>query len=456
MKSSRREFLKTSSHAAMAGASASVYQNILGANERVRVGFIGVGLIGKRHLLDFMAQPDVEVAAICEVYEPRLSEGVSTSGGKAARFKDFRKMLDRQDLDAVVVSTPDHWHALMTMMACAAGKDVYVEKPLTHVVREGRWMVEVATYHKRVVQVGTQQRSGEHYKECMDLIRRGHIGEVRNARITAFRNIMPGFTLAVGTEPLAEEEWNLWLGPAPYVPFDKRRCIYHFRWFWDYSGGQTTNLLSHDLDIVQWVTGQLPRSVSAMGGRFSLQGIGETPDVFEAIFAYPGFIANWSDREIGARSPGTTDRLEFCGTLGTLVISRDGFEIFPDKILPADHQIPQFTSPRRPAETDTKYRTSALKEEGFQEVKDQFRPHVRNFLECIKSRKQPVSDLESGHRTITSCHLANLSMKLGRTLHWDAEKELILDDPETNQLLTKEYRSPWDRELKSVLPPKPS
>ena len=456
LKSSRREFLKTSSHAAMVGASASAYQNILGANERVRVGFIGVGLIGKRHLLDFMAQPDVEVAAICEVYEPRLDEGVSTSGGKAARFKDFRKMLDRRDLDAVVVSTPDHWHALMTMMACAAGKDVYVEKPMTHVVREGRWMVEVAGYHKRVVQVGTQQRSGEHYRKCMELIRKGHLGEVRNTRITAFRNIMPGFTSAVGTESLSGEDWNLWLGPAPYVPFDKHRCIYHFRWFWDYSGGQTTNLLSHDLDIVQWATGQLPRSVSAMGGRFSLKGIGETPDVFEAIFAYPGFVTNWSSREIGARSPGTTDSLEFCGTLGTLVINRSGFEVFPDKLIPADHQIPQFTGPRRKAETDTKYRTTALREEGFQELKDQFRPHVRNFLDCVKSRKQPVSDLESGHRTITSCHLANLSMKLSRTLHWDAEKELILGDAETNQLLTKEYRSPWDRELKSVLPAKSS
>lgn len=160
----RRDFLK-----AVAGTgllSAAAYQNILGANERIRIGFIGIGLIGKRHLLDFMAQPDVEVAAICEVYEPRLEEGVATSGVQPTRYKDFRRMLEDKSIDAVVVSTPDHWHALMTIMACAAGKDVYVEKPLTHVVREGQWMLDAERHYKRVVQVGTQQRSGEHYKSA--------------------------------------------------------------------------------------------------------------------------------------------------------------------------------------------------------------------------------------------------------------------------------------------------
>ena len=276
----RREFLKS-----MAGTSlltAASYQRIVGANERVRVGFIGIGLIGKRHLLDFMAQPDVEIAGICEVYEPRLAEGVATAGGKPVAYKDFRKMLARTDLDAVVISTPDHWHALMTIMACAAGKDVYVEKPLTHVVREGQWMVNTARHNKRVVQVGTQQRSGAHYKECVELIRAKHIGDLRSVRISSFRNILPGFSNPVGTEPLSDEDWKMWLGPAPYVPFEKQRCIYHFRWFWDYSGGQTTNLLSHDLDIVQWAMNATPRSVSAIGGRYSLKGIGETPDTFRS------------------------------------------------------------------------------------------------------------------------------------------------------------------------------
>lgn len=442
----RRDFLKAVTCTSL--LSAAAYQNILGANERVRVGFIGIGLIGKRHLLDFMAQPDVEVAAICEVYEPRLEEGVATSAVQPTRYKDFRRMLEDKSIDAVVVSTPDHWHALMTIMACAAGKDVYVEKPLTHVVREGQWMVDAERHYKRVVQVGTQQRSGEHYKKCVELIRGGHIGEVRNARIASFRNIMPGFTAPVGTESLAEEDWKMWLGPAPFVPFDKRRCIYHFRWFWDYSGGQTTNLLSHDLDVVEWAMNASPRSVSALGGRYSLKGIGETPDVFEAIFEYPEFVVTWSQREMCA---GVRGGLEFCGTKGTLRINRAGFEVSPDQSISPENQIPQFTATRR-IEPNPQPRTVALKSDGFEQVKDQFRPHVRNFIDCVKSREQTISDLENSHRTATSCHLANIAMKVKRTIRWDAERQEITGDPEASKLLTKEYRSPWDRELKAALP----
>jgi predicted dehydrogenase len=450
---SRRQLLKTTTTVGTALVTAISYQQVPGANERVRVGLIGVGLIGKRHLLDFMAQADVGIAAICEVYEPRMREGIATSGGRAEGFKDFRKMLDRKDIDAVVISTPDHWHALLTILACAAGKDVYVEKPLTHIVQEGRWMIETAKYHERVVQVGTQQRSGEHYKRCVQLVREGHIGEVRNARISAFRNITPGFTTAVGSQPLSEEDWNMWLGPAPYVPFEKQRCIYHFRWFWDYSGGQTTNLLSHDLDIVQWAKDSVPERVTALGGRYSLKGIGETPDEFEAVFEYPGFLANWSSREVSGFRSDSRAGLEICGTRGTLVINRSGFEVFPDLEISPEDQIPQFTGSRQLRSAGSpRYRTTALKGTGYQEVKDQFQPHVRNFLDCVKSRQQPVSDLEGGHKTVTSCHLANISMKVGRTLHWNAEKEEIVGDVEATKLLTKVYRAPWDRELKSAVP----
>lgn len=443
----RRDFLKTL--AASSFFSAASYQNILGANERVRVGLIGIGLIGKRHLLDFMAQPDAEVAAICEVYQPRLTEGLSLCHGKVASYKDFRRVLDQKDIDAVVVSTADHWHALMTIMSCAAGKDVYVEKPLTHVVREGQWMVEAAKRYKRVVQVGTQQRSGKHYQKCVELIRSGHIGEVRNIRITSFRNIMPGFTRPVGTEALSEEDWRMWLGPAPYVLFDPNRCIYHFRWFWDYSGGQTTNLLSHDLDIAEWAMNVSPRTVSAIGGRYSLTGIGETPDVFEAIFDYPGFTITWSYREICAGS--ARGGLEFCGTKGTLRINRAGFEVMPDLLRTPENQIPQFTTLPSP-ESNLPPRTTALKMDGFEQVRDQFRPHVRNFLDCIKSRTAPNSDLESAHRTTTACHLANIAFKVKRTVRWDSQKQEIISDPAAAKLLTKEYRPPWNQELKSALP----
>ena len=322
---SRRTVLKTVAGASL--MSAASLGRVLGANDRVRVGIIGHGLIGTRHLLDFKAQPDVEIVAVSELSEERLEAAATAAGTSPARYKDFRKILDRPDVDAVVVSTPDHWHALMTILACAAGKDVYVEKPLTLVLREGEWMQQAAGAHKRVVQVGTQQRSGKHYRRCAELVRDGQIGDVRSVRMASYRNILPGFTKPVG-DRLSPADWDMWLGPAPFVAYDPGRCLYHFRWFWDYSGGQTTNLLAHHIDTVQWMMGLAPPlRVAAMGGRYSLKGIGETPDVFEALFEYPGLVATWSSHEIAAAGE---DGLAFYGTKGTLKLSRAGFEIVPE------------------------------------------------------------------------------------------------------------------------------
>ena len=442
----RRTVLKT-----MAGAgllTAASYGKVLGANDRVRVGLIGNGLIGKRHLLDFQAQPDVEIVGVSEVCDERLDEAATIAGSGALRHKDFRRLLDRADVDAVVVSTPDHWHALMTILACAAGKDVYVEKPLTHALREGEWMLRTATAHRRVVQSGTQQRSGRHYQRCRELVRSGHVGDIRSVRMAAHRNIMPGFSKPVG-QPLSAPDWDMWLGPAPFVPFDARRCLYHFRWYWPYSGGQTTNLLAHEIDVVQWfTTGNAPQRVTAMGGRLALQGIGETPDVFEAIFEYPGFLATWSQREVTASGGGG---LEFHGTKGMLKLTRAGFEVVPDKLLSPEDQIPRFTA-AGPSSDEASLRTTPLKEEGFEQVRDQFVPHVRNFLDCVKSRAVPASDLLSSHRTAIPCHLANIAMKVGRVLRWDDAKGDVVGDAEATKLLTKEYRSPWDRELEAAVP----
>ena len=248
-------------------------------------------------------------------------------GGNVRKYGDFRALLDDRDVDAVVVSTPDHWHALMTMMACAAGKDVYVEKPLSLFVREGRWMVDVARRCKRVVQVGTQQRSGPHYQRARELIKSGHIGKVVAVRMWSYRNIMPGFGSPADGEPPAELDYNLWLGPAPKRPYNPNRSIYHFRWFWDYSGGQMTNLAQHSLDIVHWyLDAQAPRAVSSTGGRFALLDNGETPDTQDALLEYDGWTATWSHREASRGAPPVRG-LEFCGTKGSLMISRKGFTI---------------------------------------------------------------------------------------------------------------------------------
>ena len=436
----------------LAAASAASYQRILGANDRIQVGFIGFGLIGAQHVFDFKNQRDVDLSALSDVYQPRLEQGVAACGGGAKAYPDFRKLLDDKDIQAVVVSLPDHWHALATIMACAAGKDVYVEKPLTVFVAEGRWMVKAAYKYNRIVQVGTQQRSGRHYQKARELLRSGYIGKLVSARMGAYRNIMPGFGRSADAAIPAGFNYDLWLGPAPARPYSPHRGIYHFRWFWDYSGGQMTNLGAHEIDIVQWVCGSPgPSEVSSMGGRFALQDDGETPDTQDAILRYPDFTAVWSHREASAgRRAGLG--LEIFGTKGSMTISRRGYEVFADTKMDPANMIPVFKGapaggPER-SETKGEPWVEAVKEPGS--PAEQFDLHARNFLDCIRSRQQPISDIEGGHRTATACHLANISLRLGRSVRWDPETETIVGDREASAMIVRPYRKPWDQVLRSL------
>lgn len=459
----RREFLGAGSSlavgAAGVGLTAASYARVQGANDRVGVGFIGYGLIGRRHVLDFRQQPDVNLLGLAETHSGRLEEGLGLLGRQAKGYGDFRELLDNREVDAVVVSTPDHWHALQTMMACAAGKDVYVEKPLTLFVREGRWMIDVARQHHSVVQVGTQQRSGKHYQRARDLIQKGHIGKVVSVRAQAYRNILPGFGSPPDGEPPRELNYDLWQGPAPRRPYNPHRAIYHFRWFWDYSGGQLTNLGQHSLDVVDWILGPLqPRSILSTGGRFALQDNGETPDVQDALFQFEGWTAAWSHRECARGEPARFG-LVFVGTQGSLGISRNAFSVIPDPEVAPESEVPSLgtghprggpTPPKDSAKANTNaYRTEPLDDRSGDSMA-QFQDHVRNFLDCVKSRKTPASDLESGHRVASLCHLANLSLRLGRSFRWDAQREQILDDPEANAWLSRPYRAPWNRELHAL------
>jgi predicted dehydrogenase len=272
---SRRAFVQAGAASLLSAAS---WQRVLGANERVGVGFIGYGLIGKRHVLDFQEQKDADLVAVAEAHAGRRDEALEQIGKPAKGYSDFRDLLENKDVQAVVISTPDHWHALQTMLACAAGKDAYVEKPLTLFIREGRWMTNIAKLHKSVVQVGTQQRSGPHYQRARELIKKGALGKVVSVRMGSFRNIMPGFGRPADCDPPADLDWDLWLGPAPKRGFNPNRAIYHFRWFWDYSGGQMTNLAAHPLDILHWFLDvQGPTAVTSSGGRLCLEDNGETP-----------------------------------------------------------------------------------------------------------------------------------------------------------------------------------
>ncbi len=439
MKTSRRGFL-----GAMTAAS---YARVAGANDRVQVGFIGYGLIGKQHVVDFRKLADVDCVAVAEVHAGRLDEGASACGAGAKTYRDFRRLLENKDIQGVVVSTPDHWHCAMTILACAAGKDVYVEKPLTLFVREGRWMTQAARRYNRIVQAGTQQRSGIHYAKALELLRAGHLGEVHGARIAVSRNVMPGFGDPPDAAAPSGMDYEMWLGPAPKRPYNPHRSIYHFRWFWDYSGGQMTNLGAHEIDIVQWyLNAKGPGAASSIGGRWSLRDNGETPDTQDAIFRYePRLSLQVSLRE-AAVGRGQGNGLEFFGTKGSMTLARSGFQVYPDLRQPPENLIPQMSghpvggpvvSPEKPAPWMEAMRQSA--------TNDLFGAHARNFVDCIKSRQRPNADVEEGHRTAVACHLANISLRLGgRTLRWDAEREEILEDREASAFLEREYRKPWD------------
>jgi predicted dehydrogenase len=438
---------------ALGALTAASYSRVLGANDRVQVGFIGYGLIGSQHVFDFGNQKDVDRAAMCDVYQPRLEQGVAACGQKAKPYSDFRKMLENKDLQAVVVCTPDHWHALMTMMACAAGKDVYVEKPLTLFIKEGRWMTEVARRHNRIVQVGTQQRSGKSYQKAKQLLASGYIGQIMHVGGGSFRNIMPGFGSPPESAAPHEFDYDMWLGPAPKRPYNKQRGLYHFRWFWDYSGGQMTNLGAHEIDIIHWVMNvKGPIAVSSSGGRYAIKDVGETPDTQDSLFEYPGFTHLYSLREASAgRRAGAG--LEFCGTKGSMTVSRSGFEVFPDMKGSPFNAIPVFKGHPAggPQHEDVKPEPwiAKIKEPGSSD--EQFDLHVRNFIDCIKSRERPISDVEGGHQVTTACHLANISLRLGRKIKWDPEKEEILGDRDASAMLVRPYRKPWDDVLRGLL-----
>ena len=452
---SRRDFVKTSA----IGLTALSASRVLGANERINVGLIGFGLIGRFHMAALKEQPDVQVTAVCDVHRGRVDQGAAMAGGSVAKYSDFRKLLADKNVDAVWVTTPDHWHALMTMMACDAGKDVYVEKPLTLFVREGRWMLEVARRTKRIVQVGTQNRSGPPFQHARELITRGRLGQIVSVSNNNSRNIMPGFGNPPDQAPPPELDYDMWLGPAPKRPYNLNRSIYHFRWFWDYSGGQATNLGQHSLDVVHWILGvKAPKSVYSRGGRWFLKDNCEVPDTQDVIMEYPGFTVTCQYREATAGLGGLgMGGLTFYGTFGCLPISREGFELHPDSKINPNNAVAAMLGvkghpvggPQLEPEEKGLLWTTAEKDNSGDAVKDYTR-HGRNFLDCVKSRQQPVADLESGDQVVTGCHLSNISLRLGRKLVWDAEKEEVVDDREANAMLTRPYRAPWDGELRAL------
>src|SRR2546425_3537020 len=284
----RRNFAKT---IAVAGAATAMSRfRVLGANDRIRLGFIGLGNRGDQVLDAFLKHADAQVVALCDLYQPYLDFAARKIGKEPKQFKDYRKLLDLKDVDAVVICTPDHWHALQTVAACQAGKDVYVEKPLSLCVAEGRKMIEAVRRYERVSQVGIHRRSVPFCREAAEFVRSGALGKITVVRAFHIQNEWPkGIGNPPNEQPPADLDWEAWLGPAPKVPYNKNRSFYRFRWFYDYSGGQMTNFGVHYLDFIHWALGQdAPLAVTAMGGKLALEDNRQIPDTLGVSWLYPG------------------------------------------------------------------------------------------------------------------------------------------------------------------------
>ncbi|QDU36858.1 Inositol 2-dehydrogenase [Maioricimonas rarisocia] len=438
-RSSRRSFLKRSLFAGIfTGISAKSYRASFAAespSERVRVGMIGVGNQGgpRNNMKYFL--PNIE--ALCDVDSGHLDAAGAFLQKEADRSvmmtDDYRRLLDSNDLDAVVVTVPDQWHALMTIEACQAGKDVYCEKPLTLVIGEGRPMIDAARRHERVVQTGSMQRSGLEFQFVTRLVQSGAIGKVKVVNVT-----LPGPNWidrakhpVPNSPPPSDLDYDRWLGPAPMRPYNRNRVHYLFRFYWDYSGGQQTNFGAHHLDTAQWGLGMDDSGPVSVEGTavYHPEEWYETPDKADMRYTYANGVT-MNCRQI----PGLESRkqgTEFIGENGSVFVWRGGVEASSPDV---------FKSVEVPAPLVRKGAVVTLPSE---EKRFANYAHVNNFLDCVKTRETPAADISIGHRSATVCHLGNIAVRTGKKIHWDPETETITGDPEAAKWLMKEYRAPY-------------
>jgi predicted dehydrogenase len=387
-------------------------------SERIRIGSIGIANQGTGNTKVHAKN----VVAVCDVDKRHLANAVKLveqAGGKSPMATtDYRRLLDNKDVDAVVITTPDHWHALMAVDACNAGKDVYCEKPLTLTIAEGRAIVNAARRNKQIVQTGSQQRSDERFRRACEYVRSGRLGKIKEVRvgIPGPNWISRAKTPVPDSTPPAELDYDFWLGPAPHRPYNEKRVHYLFRFFWDYSGGQVTNFGAHHLDITQWALGMDESGPTTIEGTatYHKDNWFETPEKCLITYTYPNgvkVICGNSSKEM----PGGCT---IVGEKGTIFVDRGKITSDPKELL---------AEPLK--DTDVKLYVS--------------KNHHQNWLECIKSRKLPICDAEIGHRSATVCHLGNIAIRTGRKITWDPAKEQIIGDKEAAAMVTKAYRSPW-------------
>ena len=440
------------------GMSAISYNRIIGANEKVRVGFIGVGNRGSQLLSTFMDMADCEVAALCDVYEPYITRDRSKVDPryikatpsqipkmgevfptKVERYLEYRKLLDNKSIDAVCIATPDHWHALHTIHSIEAGKDVYIEKPVSKTIEEGRAMINAAKNSKQIVTVGLNRRAASTFQQLAKDIPAGKIGKVTFASACYVSNMFPsGIGKLKPENPPKDFNWDAWLGPRAYRPYQYNIAPYRFRWWEDYSN-QIGNNGVHYLDLIRWMLNEVaPVEINANGSKLAVDDDRTIPDTMQVTYEFPsGVLVSMQVLEASSGSFVPYGFIELRGTKGTLLTGENDYKIVParagqfqtwDKLIEAE--TINLEKPKEKFLTDGKYRDSTAN-------------LIRNFLDCIKSRKESFSTLEEGHRSSSLAHLGTIAMVTRERLKWDASNERFINSEKANQMLGYEYRKPY-------------
>ncbi|MCU0877094.1 MAG: Gfo/Idh/MocA family oxidoreductase [Pirellulaceae bacterium] len=401
---SRREFVQSLGALAAGAVTAGYTATARGfaANEEITVGCIGTGGRCRRLMESLRTIPGVRIAAVCDIWDHHRAEGAKLAEAKAFAAKDYRVVLDRADIDAVLIGTPDHWHVPITVDACAAGKDVYVEKPLTHDLSEGERVIKAQNEHRRIVQVGTQQRSMPHLQKANEIVKSGQLGTIHKVHLTWNRNANRAARPNLNIDPKTVD-WKQFLGNAKEQPFDEYR-FRQWRWFWDFGGGIFTDLMVHWIDVVHWYLDlDHPAVATSIGDYFHAKDLWETPDTVQTLLRYP-------DQELQAYFEGTFSNArnaamcEFMGTEATLYIDRGRYEVIPERRSKlAASELILGTGPRGA---------------DFYDQPDGEMLHLANWIECVRSRKRPNSPAESGVSAASAAHLANLALRSGQVAKW--------------------------------------
>lgn len=419
----RRDFIKKSALGAFGLTILPHLVSKAAPSDKLRIAHIGLNGMGNNHMNWFVNLPEVDIVALCDVDKDHLNSTMQKlkamkPDAQVQGYEDFRHVLDRKDIDAITVATPDHWHAQIATLAFQAGKDVYGEKPLSYCVKEGQMMLKNLNKHNCIFQLGTQIHAGDNYHRVVELIQSGAIGKVHTVRLwkTGFS---PGLGHPKPQTPPPSLNWDMWLGPAPYADYFPERCHLNYRYFLDYSGGVFADFWCHIADVVWWsIQPKGLKSVTSRGEK--TDGVADAPKWLDADMEFDGLKLHWTS--IPPDVPGAAERhigAYFEGDKGTLLCDYESRLItFNGETVTDIPEIPQ-TLPRSPG-------------------------HQQNFVDAVKSRKQPESNLAYAREMTLPMHLALISWRLNRPMKWNADKERFNDDKEANALLNRKYRKGWD------------